>query len=113
MNSLYGDISERQLSEYKTKLHNKMFWLLLYKDPKTKDKYDYVDFDKYFVSLMKEIHGLNTILLDRPEIVELLSMLQAAYEDADNYSVYRKFVLDAHAVLDKLTLGEVESHDHV
>ena len=43
-----------QIEEYKEKLHKEMFWLLLYKDPKTKDEFKNVDFEKYFINLMKK-----------------------------------------------------------
>ena len=111
METLYGDFGSEQLIAYREKLHKKLFWLLLYKDPQTKDEYAYVDFEKYFVALMQELDGLNDVLLEPPELVELMSLLQAAYNESTrqnfNYRVYRKFVLDAHTVLDKLDFGEV------
>lgn len=106
METIYGEITPEQFATYKDKLHKKMFWLLLYRDPKTRDEFNYVDLDKYFTSLMKEIAGLSKILSNPSEIVELLSLLQAAYnettsEDFD-YMSYRKFVLDAHTILDRV-----------
>ncbi len=59
MDYLYGKFSDKQITEFKNKLHKKLFWLLLYKDPKTAQNYKNVDFAKYFVNLMKEIDGLN------------------------------------------------------
>ena len=55
MDYLYGKFSDKQITEFKNKLHKKLFWLLLYKDPKTAQNYKNVDFAKYFVNLMKEI----------------------------------------------------------
>ena len=37
MDTIYGHFDDLQIEEYKEKLHKEMFWLLLYKDPKTKD----------------------------------------------------------------------------
>lgn len=106
MDTLYGEITKEQFDDYKVKLHKKLFWLLLYKDPDTCSDFDYVDFDKYITSLMKEITGLSTILSSPCELVELLAFLQAAYNetfsDEFNYKAFRKFVLDAHNVLDRL-----------
>jgi hypothetical protein len=106
VNSIYGDFDLNQIEKYKTKLHKKIFWLLLYKDPKTKDNYPEVDFDKYFIYLMKEIDGFNQLLKYPSEIVEIMSILQAAYNETlkDNfdYQVYRKFILDAHSLIDKI-----------
>lgn len=106
MNTLYGKYGENQLLNYRDKLHSKIFWLLIYKDPKTIDDYSYVDFDKYFRSLMKEINGLNDILMQPPKLIEMMSLLQAAYNETVaekfNYRAYRKFILDAHNVLDEI-----------
>lgn len=113
MNTLYGTIKDDTLEKYKDKLHSKIFWLLLYKDPKTKDEFTYVDYDKYFVGLMKELTGFADILQDPSQMVELLSVLQAAYNESKqtpfDYKEYRKFVLDAHAILDRM---EVDNHDN-
>ena len=115
MNTLYGKYGEQQLSDYREKLHNKMFWLLIYKDPKSIDEYRHVDFDKYFRSLMKEINGLNDILLQPAKLIEMMTLLQAAYNEtvSENfdYRVYRKFVLDAHNILDEMDFEEEVSAD--
>ncbi len=107
-----AEFNEKQLDEYRERLHKKMFWLLLYKDPETKDAYDYVDFGKYFMFLMKELKGLNELLNHPPYLIETMSTLQAAYDESMSepfdYGSYRKLVLDAHNILDKV-FGEVES----
>ena len=88
------------------KSHKEMFWLLLYKDPKTKDEFKNVDFEKYFINLMKKIDGLNTLLFYPVEIVAIMSLLQAALNetrsDDFNYRSYRKLILDAHSLVDKI-----------
>ena len=62
MKTIYGGyFPEEQFEEYKKKMHKEMFWLLIYKDPKTKDDYLYVDFEKYFTGLMKKLNGLNAL----------------------------------------------------
>ena len=108
MTTLYGELDAEQLAEYKDKLHKKMFWLLLYKDPDTCAQYEYVNFDKYFKSLMQEINGLNDILMRPAELIETMTLLQAAYNETTNqtfdYGKYRKFVLDAHNTLDTIPL---------
>lgn len=108
MKTIYGTFSKEQIDEYKDRLHSKLFQLLLYKDPKTKDKYN-VNFEKYFNGIMHSIDGLNELLFYPEVIVELMSNLEAALietrkEDFD-YKVYRKLVLDAHALVDHI--GEV------
>lgn len=106
MNGLYGNISDKQLAEYKKKLHSKMFWLLLYKDPKSTEQYSYVDYDQYFNNLMREINGFADIIDQHAGMLELMSLLQAAYNETKNspfdYHTYRKFILDAHNLLDEI-----------
>ena len=104
--SKYGYFTGNQLDQYREKLHKKMFWLLLYKDPNTNKDLTEMDFDKYFVTLMKEINGLNDLLLWPDGLIEMLSILEAAYNESKakefNFRIYRKFILDAHNLLDKI-----------
>ena len=106
MKTIYGTFDDKQFEEYKIQLHKDLFWLLLYKDPKTKDKYKSIDFEKYFVNLMRRINGLNEILLYPVEIVSIMSLLQAALietkDDDFDYMAYRKLILDAHSLVDKI-----------
>ena len=106
MDTIYGHFDDLQIEEYKEKLHKEMFWLLLYKDPKTKDEFKNVDFEKYFINLMKKIDSLNTLLFYPVEIVAIMSLLQAALNetrsDDFNYRSYRKLILDAHSLVDKI-----------
>lgn len=106
MEHMYGKFSTEQMDRYKTKLHKDLFWLLIYKDPKTKEEFANINFEKYFDGLMKKINGLNELLFCPTEIVTIMSLLEAALietrkEDFD-YLAYRKLVLDAHAQIDKI-----------
>lgn len=106
MKTLYGNYDDKQFEQYKIQLHKEMFWLLLYKDPVTKNKYKDVNFEKYFINLMKKIDGLNEILLYPIEIISIMSLLQAALIESRkidfNYQSYRKLILDAHSLVDKI-----------
>ena len=51
MQTIYGHFEDEQMENYKVKLHKELFWLLIYKDPKTRDEYLNVDFNKYFDGL--------------------------------------------------------------
>ena len=106
MNHKFGYFDHDQFESFKTKLHKEMYWLLLYKDPKTCGQYSYVDFDKYFNGLMRRINGLSSLLSYPTEIVEIMSNLEAAFLEASkenfDYQIYRKLVLDAHALVDKI-----------
>ena len=113
METLYGHFDNKQIEEYKVKLHKELFWLLLYKDPKTKEQYTNVNFDKYFTGLMKKIDGLNELLFYPVEIISIMSLLQAAYKESKkfifDYQIYRKLILDAHTLIDKINM-EVDTN---
>lgn len=106
----YGHFKDTQFEGHKKSLKKAIFWLLLYKDPKTKDDYPNLDFDKYFDGLMRRIDGLNHLLSYPTEIITLLSTLQAAKLEADkdnfNFKIYRKLILDAGSLVDKIKVGE-------
>jgi len=106
MRNLYGNFDDEQMNNYKVKLHKELFWLLIYKDPKTKDEYLDVDFNKYFDGLMRKIDGLNELLFYPTEIVAIMSLLEAALIESKkvdfDYKAYRKLVLDAHSLVDKI-----------
>jgi hypothetical protein len=106
MKTLYGNYNDEQFEQYKIQLHKEMFWLLLYKDPNTQNKYKDIDFEKYFVNLMKKIDGLNEILLYPIEIISIMSLLQAALietrKENFDYKAYRKLILDAHSLVDEI-----------
>lgn len=106
MQHLYGHFNNEQMENYKVKLHKELFWLLIYKDPKTRDEYLNIDFNKYFDGLMRRIDGLNELLFYPTEIVAIMSLLQAALIESKkvdfDYQAYRKLVLDAHSLVDKI-----------
>lgn len=113
MKYLYGEFTQHQITEQKKTLHNMIFWLLLYKDPEIYEKFKYVDFDKYFKSLMLRIRGFGELTFNPPEIVSLLSILQGAYLETKknnfDFPVYRKLIFDAQSLVDDI--GEVDLYD--
>ena len=100
MMHLYGEFTATQIKEQKKSLHNSIHWLLIYKE----ENYEYLD--AYFDSLLLRVGGLNDILFAPPELVTLISLLQAARKEAcnDNFSFkrYRKLILDSHSLIDKI-----------
>ena len=106
MHNKYGNFSNEQMENFKVKLHKELFWLLIYKDPETKEDYSNVNFEKYFTGLMKKINGLNSLLFYPSEIVSIMSLLEAALMETQeidfDYKIYRKLILDAHNLVDKI-----------
>lgn len=105
----YGSFTEEQFNEYKTQLHKKLFWLLIYKDPNTKEQFPNVDqanFEQYFTHVMHEIDGMNSIFLYPPEICMMVNILESALHETQkeffDYKFYRKLILDAHSLIDKI-----------
>ena len=106
MNGLYGEINNVQLDDFKKLLHSKIHWLLIYKES---DDFD-VNFDEYFTELMKYIGAFSTIFNHSSTILEILTVLQMAYDesvsDNFNHKRYRHYVLGAHNLVDKLEVIE-------
>lgn len=103
---LYGKFAPRQLSEHKHYLHSSLHWLLIYKDPKSSDQWKNVNVDQYMDTLLRRIGGLNDLFKEPPSLVTLMSVLQAARNEVQSqdfdWSVFRKLVLDAQALIDTL-----------
>lgn len=106
MKHLYGEFSEQQIKDTKKSLRGSIFFLLLCVDPKTSIEYENIDVEKSFQGLLLKIGGLNKLLFEQPELVTILSLLEAAkceyMKDSFDYSLYRKLILDAGAEVEKL-----------
>lgn len=106
MEHIYGYFTEEQMRDYKTKLHKDVFWLLLYKDPQKINDFPDVDYEKYFNGLMLKLNGLNELLLYPVELVEMMSLLEAAFletkKEIFNFRTYRKLIFDAQSLVDKI-----------
>lgn len=114
----YGTFSEEQFDEYKQQLHKKLFWLLIYKDPETKDQFPDVDqsnYEQYFSHVMHEIDGMNSVFQYPVEICTMINILESALHETQKedfvYRPYRKLILDAHALIDKIHFKNEESED--
>lgn len=101
----YGSYSSQQIRSVKHSLQKAIFFLLLYVDPNTRGEYPDVDVDEAFQSLLYRINGLNSLLLEPPELVETMSYLETARqmlnEDFFDFHAYRKLILDAGAQIMK------------
>lgn len=102
----YGEFTKQQISEIKQFLRKQIFLLLIYVDPETNEEYKYVNVDNAFVHLLCKLGGLNSILCEPPELVTVISLLEAArieYSKKDfDFKIYRKLVLDSGAEILKI-----------
>lgn len=99
----YGTFADPQVSETVAYIRKKIFYLLLYVDPETKEQYADTDVCKAFKGLLYELGGMNSVLFEPPCLVRVISILEAALleyqkyitDTGFNFSKYRKLVLDA------------------
>ena len=106
MKHLYGEFTQNQIAQTKKSLRGSIFFLLLCVDSKTSHEYKEVDVNKCFKGLLLKLGGLNELLMNQPELVMVMSLLQAAMNEYNNpefeFKTYRKLILDAGAEVDKL-----------
>lgn len=106
MEHKYGSFSTSQIQTYKQSLHKKIHWMLIYKDNKCNQEYLQVDVNQYIISVLLQLNGLNSILNYPAPLVTLMSYLEAArlelFKEKFDYKTYRKILLGAHALIDKL-----------
>ena len=106
MQHLYGEFTQNQITQTKKSLRGSIFFLLLCVDNKTSHEYNEVDVNKCFKGLLLKLGGLNELLMNQPELVMVMSLLQAAMNEYNNpefeFKTYRKLILDAGAEVEKL-----------
>ena len=106
MKHLYGEFTQNQIAQTKKSLRGSIFFLLLCVDNKTSHEYKDVDVNKCFKGLLLKLGGMNQLLMNQPELVIVMSLLQAAMNEYNNpefeFQTYRKLILDAGAEVDKL-----------
>lgn len=97
----YGEFTDNQISQAKNNIRKSIFFLLLCVDPNTCDEYRNVDVNKAFEGLMYKLGGMNHIFVSSSGIVNVMSSLQAAWDEYNSssfsFKVYRKLILDAGA----------------
>jgi len=101
METKYCTLSEDQRAGTIKSLHSSIYWCLLYKERNDEC------LEKYFEFLMFKIGGINSLLGYPAKMVELLTLLEAArleLQKGENFNskLYRKAILDAETVVDKL-----------
>ena len=106
MKHLYGEFTKDQMEQVKKSLRGSIFFLLLCVDENTANDYKDVDINKNFKGLLLKLGGMNELLMNQPELVTVMSLLQAAMMEYNNpefdFQTYRKLILDAGAEVLKL-----------
>lgn len=106
----YGHYSPTQIHSTKLSLQKSIFFLLLYVDPKTKGEYPNTDVIEAFRNLQYKLAGLNSILLEPPELVNTMALLESAMleytSERFDWAQYRKLILDAGSEIMKVKEGD-------
>ena len=96
----YGDFSSNQIANTKEYIRKRIFFLMLLAEPnQPENKYSNIDINDAFDGELRKLGGLNSILFEPPELVRVISLLEAALIEynSENFDwlKYRKLVLDA------------------
>ena len=106
MKHLYGEFTKDQMEQVKKSLRGSIFFLLLCVDENTAKDYEGVDVNKNFKGLLLKLGGMNELLMNQPELVTVMSLLQAAMIEYNSpefdFQTYRKLILDAGAEVFRL-----------
>lgn len=105
MKSRYGEFTDKQFKSYKEKLHSMIHWLLIYKEENKTDV-----LNGYFDTVQRKLQGLNTLLDNPVEMVELSVTIECARNEFNkgndcDHAVYRKLILNAHSLIDQIEEG--------
>ena len=110
MKHKYGNFTETQILLTKKSIRKQIFFLLLCVDPETKDKYSHIDVSEAFKGLLYKLDGLNSVLGEPQELVDIMSLLEEAliqYNEPNfNFRIYRRLILNAGSLIN--TIKEVD-----
>lgn len=98
MTSTYGVLSDKSISSNLTDVIAQVFKLLPYKE----DHSSLLDY--HFSTVLFRIGGLSQILPNIPELITVLSLLEAARYESD-FILYRKAILDSCSILKRLQVS--------
>ena len=105
----YGEFADNQFEEAKLFARKQIFTLLLYADPNLQENYKNYDVNKAFETILCKLGGMNSILGEPPELVRIISILEAAwieYQKPDfNFKKYRRLILEAGSLILKIKKG--------
>lgn len=115
MTYIYGEFTDKQITEAVRAMHNDIHKLLLYKDNKIEEKVfeNNEAFIAFFNNLMYKLGGTKTLFNDNGYMVSLMSTLQAAYDEvmgeSFNYKTFRRAILDSHGYIKAMFESEVNA----
>ena len=93
--NIYTEMPPSQIAAEKTYIRSAIFKLLPYKE----ESYEYLN--EYFGSVLQLLKGFNKVSGNQPEMVSIISKIAYA-RDVEDFSEYRKAILDACGLVDKI-----------
>ena len=110
-----------QFEEYKRKLKQQLLWCIFYREQEF-EKGEHGDtLETYFQTLFDRVQAMNALLSYPSEMLGIIELIEAAKElyDGDiemgynfptvRYLRYRKYILDARALVDAIPYPGIES----
>ena len=106
----YGSYSSTSIHSIKESIHKQIYFLLLCVDPATKNQFENIDVEDAFHNLQYRLNGLQNILLNPLELIETMSLLEAALiefqSDCFSWKIFRKLMLDAGSEIMRMKEGD-------
>lgn len=105
MRYIYGDFTDKQITDAVRAMHNDIHKLLLYKDKHITETIfeDDEAFLIFFENVLFKLGGTKTLFNNNGYMVTLMSTLQAAYDEVTsdhfNYVTFRRSILDSHGYI--------------
>lgn len=95
MDTLYGEIPNTLVADNINNLIGQVYKLLPYREE------NYYAIDSHFSNVLLRLSGLSNLTSDFPELVTVISILEAARTE-ENFYLYRKAILDSCSILKRL-----------
>lgn len=92
----YNEIPPSQIAAEKVYLRSAIYKLLPYKE----ENYEYLD--NYFASVLQQLNGFNKLSGFQPEMLTIMSLIVYARYDAKDFKDYRKAILDACGMVERI-----------
>ena len=94
--NIYTEMPHSQIAAEKKYIRSAIYKLLPYKE----ESYEYLD--NYFTSVLQLLKGFNKISGNQPEMVSIISKIAYARDEAKDFQDYRKCILDACGMVDRI-----------
>ena len=94
--NIYAEMPPSQIAAEKKYIRSAIYKLLPYKE----EHYEYLD--NYFNSVLQLLKGFNKVSGNRPEMISIISKIAYARDEAKDFQDYRKAILDACGMVDRI-----------